>query len=412
MTPDVGNFSIRVLYYIAYPQRMAGANRSLFELVTNLPKEVQPVVLIAGEGMVAEAYRTAGIDVRVVPPGPSLNQFGKAMLEWSHARQGWVAVWELLPYTLRLRKFIKDLRVNIVHVNDPRGALLIGAAACLAGCPVVGHLRGELPFGGIAQMVFERVSNRIITVSRAIQSSLNPDARRKNVTVYNGIRDISQQGGLISRLSWLRTQGIAVVCCFASVVPFKGHHHLLEAVAELNQRGWRSRAVFVCVGDLAPEYRKYQEWLIRRQQELKIDNLFFTGWQSDPFAFYRSADISVLPSVSSERLHFDGKVIEVRGNEGFPRTHLEAMCFGLPIVGTDIAGVREQIEDGVNGFVVPPSDKRALAEALERLLSDPLLRRQMGKAGHERVLRLFSTEEYVSGVIDVYKALVPRPSDA
>jgi glycosyltransferase involved in cell wall biosynthesis len=403
---------IRVLYYVAYFQRMAGANRSLFELVTNLPGSVTPLVLLAGEGMVAEAYRSVGIEVKVVPPGRSLNQFGKVMLKWSPIRQAWVAVSELLPYTFQLRKLIKELKPDIVHVNDGRGALLIGPAARLSGCPIVGHMRGEAPFGGVTKIFFDTVSDRIITVCSAIQSSLSPEARAKTVTVYNGTHDVSHKGQVIPWLSTLREQGKVLVCCFASIVPFKGHHHLIEAVAELNQRGWRDRAVFVCVGDFVPEYQEYQNWLIQRQQELNVDNLLFTGWQSDPFSFYRVADIAVLPSVSSERLHYNDKAIDVRGNEGFPRTHLEAMSFGLPIVGTAIAGVREQVEDGVNGFVVPPSDKLALADALEKLLADPTLRLQMGKAGRERVQSLFSTDAYVSGVMNVYKSLIPRLSDA
>lgn len=403
---------IRVIYYIAYFQRMAGSNRSLFELVTNLPKTVSPFVLLAGEGMAAEAYRAAGVEVKVVPPGPSLNQFGKVMLEWSLLQQAWVVVSELLPYTFQLRKLIQQLKPDVIHVNDARAAILIGPAARLSGCPVVGHMRGELPFGGIAKTFFETVSDRIITVCSAIQSFLSVEARAKAITVYNGTQDISHRGEVIPWLSTLKEQGNLLVCCFASIVPFKGHHHLLEAIAELNQRGWNDRAIFICVGDLVPEYQDYQNWLIQRQQELNVDNLLFTGWQSDPFSFYRVADISVLPSVSSETLHYNDRAINVRGNEGFPRTHLEAMSFGLPVVGTAIAGVREQVDDGVSGFIVPPSDALALADALEKLLADPTLRLRMGKAGRERVHRYFSTDAYVSGVMDVYKSLIPRLSDA
>ena len=69
----------------------------------------------------------------------------------------------------------------------------------------------------------------------------------------------------------------------------------------------------------------------------------------------------------------------------------------------DIAGVREQVEDGVTGFVVPPGDPQALADALEELLADPELRTHMGLAGRERVQRLFSTDAYVSRVVQVYQ---------
>jgi glycosyltransferase involved in cell wall biosynthesis len=399
---------MRVLYYISYYQRMAGANRSLFELVKHLPETVTPLVVLAGEGRAAEAFRNAGIEVEVLPPGPSLNQFGKAMLRWSPVQQGWVALSELLPYTLQCRELIRSWRPNIVHVDGARGTLLIGAAARFAGCPVVGHMRGEMPFGGIPQTIFETFSDRIITVCSSIQSSLSPAGRTKAVTVYNGIQEVTDSGKPLPWLQELKAQNKLIVGCFASVVPFKGHHHLLNAVAELNRRGWGDRVVFVCVGDIAPEYQEHANWLKQRQQELGIENVTFTGWQSNPFPFYQAADIEVLPSVSQEQLDYGDRVIDVRGNEGFPRTHLEAMYFGLPVVGTEIAGVSEQIEDGVNGFVVPPANPIALADALEKLLLNPELRQQMGTAGRDRVQRYFSTDAYVNGVLEVYQSLLTK----
>jgi glycosyltransferase involved in cell wall biosynthesis len=395
-----------VLYFIAYPHRMAGANRSLFELISHLPEAVRPIVVLVGEGEVADLYRRVGCEVHVVSPGPALNQFGKAMLGWSYARRATVALREYLPYTLVLARLVKRLRVDLVHVNDPRGAILIGPAARLARRPIVGHLRGEKPFSGLAWRVFEAAPDRIITVSKALASCLGEPARRKSVTIHNGIHDIAGPGPSIRWLKGLRERGVSIVCCFASVTPFKGHRHLLEAAAELNRRGWASRVAFFCVGGPIAEYRDYQTWLLRRQAELGVENLTWAGYQPDPFAFYRSADMSVLPSVSRETLQMDGRVIDVRGSEGFPRTHLEAMCFGLPVVGTDVAGVREQIVDGVNGFVVPPSDPAALADALETLLAEPALRTRMGEAGRRRVLRDFSTQAYVESVLEVYEALL------
>jgi glycosyltransferase involved in cell wall biosynthesis len=88
------------------------------------------------------------------------------------------------------------------------------------------------------------------------------------------------------------------------------------------------------------------------------------------------------------------------------------MHFGLPIVGTAIAGVPEQVADGESGFVVPPGDPAALADRLERLVTSPDLRRAFGEAGRARVARLFSTEAYVEGVLQVYRGLWSRPESA
>lgn len=399
------NRPLRVLYYIAYYQRMAGANRSLFELITHLPDTVTPLVVVAGEGLAAEAYRQAGIEVEVLPPGTELNQFGKVMLHWSLWKRAWVTATELLPYTSQCLTLLRAWQPDLVHVNDGRGSLMIGPAARLGGYPVVGHMRGQRPFTGIAQTIFETLSDRIVTVCSAIQSDLSPGAQRKAITIYNGIRRVMPPAPPVPWLTALRARGVLIVSCFASVVPFKGHHHLLDAIAELNRRGWGDRVAVFCIGDLNAN-PDHVRWLMARQQTLGVQNVTFTGWQSDPFAFYQATDIEVLPSVSQETLDYGDRTVEVTGNEGFPRTHLEAMAFGLPIVGTDIAGVHEQVSDGVNGFVVPPGDAIALANALETLLSDAELRSRMGEAGRDRVQRDFSSAAHVAAMVDLYQEML------
>lgn len=396
---------LRVLYYIAYFQRMAGANRSLFELITHLPDTVTPLVVIAGEGRAAEAYRQAGIEVVIMPPGHHLNQFGKVMLSWSWFKRAEVALTELLPYTLHCWTLMREWQPDIVHVNCSRSNLMIGAAARLYGCPVVGHMRVQLAFNDISQWYFEQITHRIITVCDAIQADLSPAARQKTTTIYNGIQQVAQSGQLSPWVQSLKDQGTLIVACFASVVPFKGQHHLLDAIAELNRRGWSDRLAVFCVGDIEAEYQDYADFLMAKLRHLGIPNVTFTGWQSNPFPFYQGADVEVLPSVTREVLDYGDRQVTVKGNEGFPRTHLEAMHFGLPVVGTDIAGVREQITDGVNGYVVPPGDALALADALEKLLQDSDLRSQMGQVGRDRVQQQFSTAVHVASMMRVYQEL-------
>ena len=403
--PATRSHACRVVYFIAYPQRMAGANRSLFELVTNLPEGFRSVVVSVGEGRVTEAYRAAGVEVVLAEPGPRLSQFGKVALGWTAATQSSVLLRELLPYTFRLRSLFRELRPALLHTNDPRGTLMAGLAAKSLRIPIVTHLRGEIPFRGLLSRVYESIPDRFVAVSEATRMELSEAARRRAVAVYNGTRDVGGEGPGVPWLDALRRRGVTVVSMFASVVPFKGVHHLLRAASELVQEGLGDHFVVVCVGDLDSDHPAYVDWALNLRDELKVQNVTFAGWQDDPFRFYRSSDLSVLPSVSEETLDYGEGDVLVRGNEGFPRTHLEAMCFGLPIVGTDIAGVREQVVDGETGIVVPPSNSQSLADAIRRLVEDAGLREEMGARGRERVLRLFSTPAYVSGVVAVYDDL-------
>lgn len=396
----------RIAYFVAYPQRMAGANRSLLELIDNLPGNIEPLVYFTGHGPAVDVFREHGHQVTIVEPGPHLRMYGKAALDWGVGGALRVAAAEVLPYNLRVAARLRRDRVDLFHANCIRGALLVGLGVKALRLPIVAHLRGQTPIKGAYWRAFELMANRYITVSRALESEFSGLARRRVRTVHNGTRDVSGLGSSPAWLNAKREAGKVIVVTLASVVPFKGYHHLIEAIAILNARGVGEKAEFVAIGGQPPEYAWYQAFLERRQAELGVDNLRFTGWQADPFGYYAAADISTLPSVTRERLEVDGEVHDVRGNEGFPRTHLEAMSFGLPLVGTSIAGTPEQITDGVNGRLVPPSDPRALADAMGELIESSDDRQRMGEACRRRATDEFSTDAYVRGVLSVYDELI------
>jgi len=92
--------------------------------------------------------------------------------------------------------------------------------------------------------------------------------------------------------------------------------------------------------------------------------------------------------------------------EGLPKALLEAASAGLPIVTTDTPGCREVVDDGVNGFLVPPQNTTLLAERLIELIENPDLRSQFGKAGREKVLNEFSVDKVVEETMSIYRSLL------
>lgn len=114
------------------------------------------------------------------------------------------------------------------------------------------------------------------------------------------------------------------------------------------------------------------------------------GFQSDMRAVYQGCTVVTLPSFG----------------EGLPTVLIEAAACGRPIVTTDVAGCREVVQDGVNGLLVPPNQPEALAQALETLITDPQLRRQMGLAGRQMVLDRFTDNLVNSQTFAIYRELL------
>jgi len=93
--------------------------------------------------------------------------------------------------------------------------------------------------------------------------------------------------------------------------------------------------------------------------------------------------------------------------EGVPVALMEAMAMEVPCVSTYVAGIPELIRDGVDGLLVPASSAEALASALQQLFDDPLLRRRLGAAGGERVLKHYNLPRNVCSVARVFKQYLP-----
>jgi glycosyltransferase involved in cell wall biosynthesis len=89
--------------------------------------------------------------------------------------------------------------------------------------------------------------------------------------------------------------------------------------------------------------------------------------------------------------------------EGFPLTIIEAMRAGLPVIATNVDGVREAVVEGETGFTVPRKDEAALESCLRRILTTPSLRASLGRAGRRRYEQLFSLQTMVQKTLGVYR---------
>jgi L-malate glycosyltransferase len=177
-----------------------------------------------------------------------------------------------------------------------------------------------------------------------------------------------------------------VLVALGRLVGFKGHQHLIDAMAQLPDTiADRSLRLFI-VGD-GPLGSKLKRQAVQVGQETRIH---WTGWQKNPSAYLQMADMVVFPSLDDEPM---GNVI------------LEAWSWGKPLVTANFRGAREIVRHGEDGWAVPCADAAALAAGIRRVLADPSLMRRLVEQGQARIEREFSRDVILNQYLDLYRRL-------
>jgi glycosyltransferase involved in cell wall biosynthesis len=152
-------------------------------------------------------------------------------------------------------------------------------------------------------------------------------------------------------------------------------------------------AYLLLAGDVINGDRDLQTKEIIRQKiegSQLATRIIFAGYQEDITNFMRAIDLFTLPS----------------HREGMPRSIIEAMASGKPVVATDIRGCREEVVPGVTGIIVPLRDSDALSQAFVRILSDLALAHRMGDQGRRRAEALYDEHDVLEREVQVYLRLV------
>jgi glycosyltransferase involved in cell wall biosynthesis len=307
----------------------------------------------------------------------------------------------LLPRPARfLLGFARDARriagvlhrhpVDILHFND-LGADPQVLAARLAGIPRITGVLNCLPSsdpkrGGWTHRLLEALCFSCLDDMAAVsKAGKDAWARRtrlchERVPVIFNSTEIPSLDGVRETSAEVRAEiGVppeaAVVGVSAVLDPRKGHACLLSAFPEV-LKAVPSAWLVLAGGGPA------RESLEAQAARLGISGrVAFLGHRRDVKRVIQAYDVIALTSIAIESLPF---------------SLAEGMSYGKPAVGTALGGIPELIEDGVSGYIVPPGDPRATAQALIRLLADPAAAARMGRAARERVRARFNSERMVA----------------
>lgn len=286
---------------------------------------------------------------------------------------------------IQIFKALRKTKPDVLSCHSSKAGLLGRIAAKLAGVPVIFTAHGWSFTEGIPEKerrLYKRIekfaavfSDHIITVSEydrnlALQAQIA--APSKITAIHNGMPDRK----VAVRKHHTNPVSLMMV---ARVGPQKDHSRLLRALWGCTDLEWNLQ-IIGGGDDLALR-------VLAEQMEI-ADRINFRGERDDvPELMDRDADIYLL----------------ISNWEGLPRSILEAMRSGLPVIASDVGGVRECVLDGLTGRVVPPGQDQPLVAALRDLLQDRQRQRDMGLAGRTHFEENFTFLAMAKRTLAVYE---------
>lgn len=364
---------MRLVYVVTRADRIGGALVHVRDLAMEMQSAGHKVTVLTG-GTGCFTDQLAERDVPFIP----LRHLSRPIRPVSDARA-----------LLELRSVLRRLKPHLVSTHSTKAGWLGRMAARSLGIPVLFTAHGWSFTEGVPRLAAqvhlwaERVAgpfaDRIITVSRydrdlALKHRIAP--ARKIVAVHNGMPDVGPQ----FRADPGRCPPHLVMV--ARFEEQKDHSTLLRALGRLVAMPWTLE--LIGDGPLLDDARELA-------RALGIaDRVQFAGARHDVAHRLARAQLFLLIS------HW----------EGFPRSILEAMRAGLPVVASRAGGAAESVEHGVTGAVVRPREVGELVQALEPLLADAELRQRLGSGGRQRYEAFFTFDHMLAHTIGVYEQIL------
>ena len=381
--------TIRVLN-VLFEERFGGPQKRVLEVARGLrPYGVETTVALpCGGEHFPQLLRREGIgcyEMDLVRPRGTRNP----MVHARFARLFW-------PNVLELRRLIRRQRIDLVHTNG-LPYLQAAFAARTARRPLVWHLN-DTQTPAFMSTLPRLLATRIALASKAVGEHCFPRSRSladRLQLVYAPV-DVKAFGSQDStdavREEFSVPADAPLIGTIGHLNPIKGTRYFIQAFERIRERFPQARAIVV--GEKLANRKAYWTSLIDLARNLGLsDSLTFAGRRDDIPRLLSAFTVYVHPSET----------------EACPIAVLEASASGLPIVATDVGGTGEIVQNGINGFLVPPRSAQQVADRVIELLESQALRREFGTRSAQRTRQIFSLEACVESHVELYRTALKRP---
>lgn len=356
---------------------LGGSHFSALTLARNLDRQrFEPIIVLHEDGRLAEHLRAEGVSFEILPLPGYVRAVGNPVAPL-------LAALRVAP---RLVAFMRRRGVDLVHGNDALVCQTWLPAARLAGRPFVWHQRSRLVPSRLREALAAR-ANRLICVSSFARSTLPARLAARAQIVANPFDvaapapDRAAARAVVEEATGHRNRPVIGFC--GSLTAQKRPEVFLEAAALIAKEA-KPKPLFVVLG---ADRDGLGAGLRRRAEALGLaDDVAWLGFRTPAPFWLAGFDLLLAPQVE----------------DAFPRTFVEGMLAGTPVIAANSGGHAEILRDGETGVLVPPDDPRALADAALALLRDPARAAALAaRAGADARAR-FSIAAHVQAMSAVY----------
>ncbi|MFA0182679.1 glycosyltransferase family 4 protein [Vibrio cyclitrophicus] len=368
---------MRILYVITKADEIGGAQVHVRDLSTKIKNDGHDVLVVTGEyGALTDQLKSLDIQFKVVP---SIVRDIKLLLDIK-------SIIKLILITL-------DFKPDLIGLHSSKAGILGRISSLFTRTPVVFTAHGWAFADGVSEKkkkfyikiekLFSRFAKKIITVSQQdkdLALKLGVACNDKQVVIHNGVNANTRSfpTNIVAKDGSKPIEMIMV----ARFSEQKDHETLLDALAKIKDYNWNLSLV-----GKGPKL----EFIKNLTADLGLnDRVSFLGQRDDVDSLLRKSDLFLL----------------ISNWEGYPLSILEAMREGLPIIASDVGGVKEAVQDNRNGYLIPYKNSTILANRMVSMINDSQSRLDFIENNKTDFLERHTTERMYEKTMNLYVSLL------
>ncbi len=303
---------------------------------------------------------------------------------------------KILSSIVKLKRYLTNNNIDVIHTNHSHDIWVLTPALNFSRSKAKLFLTKHMASGVKKTDLFHKYLYKrldgIFTISRYIEQSVKdtcPVPFEKIHMLPVGIDFDRFDHAKINKDGLKKQYSLPhdklIIGITGRMTPGKGHEEFIEAATIINVN-YQEKVHFVIIGNASYGEENYENDIKQLSHSLKIENITFTGYTSEPQKLMGVLDILVLPS----------------HNESFGRVLLEAMSLKIPVAASGNAGVLDIVIDNETGLLFEPKNPKQIAEKLTELIESSKLRNKFAENGYKRVKDVFAFKIMTDKLTEFY----------